>query len=230
MPLRTALLFQDDNFVGREYLRALQAAGMTPDLIASVGRMSESSIARERDRTDGRWNPPAPDAGLDIPHYDSLTEDALWDSLRAAEIDIAIQGGIGILKPAMLETPRIGFMNVHPGRLPAYKGNTCLEWALYNGDDIYATAHIIDAGIDTGPIICEGRYEIREDWDYFDLRANLYAHCAGVMIEALTILEGASQDPSKVLTVQDPDAGHYWQPIPEDKFEIARQRLKQGAA
>lgn len=221
MALRTALLFQADNLVGREYLYALQQAGMMPDLVTSVGRMSEASIARERKRTDGRWYPPAPDVALNIQHHESLAEPALWDSLRDAKIDVAIQGGIGILKPEMLEAPKIGFVNVHPGRLPEYKGNTCLEWALYNGDDIYATAHIIDAGIDTGPIICDGLYDPPGEWDYFDLRANLYAHCAGVLIKALQILDDAADDPSQVLTIQDPDAGQYWQPIPDDKFEIA---------
>jgi hypothetical protein len=45
MTLRTALLFQAGNFVGREYLHALEAADMMPDLIASVGRMSVNARA-----------------------------------------------------------------------------------------------------------------------------------------------------------------------------------------
>lgn len=217
MTLRTALLFQAGNFVGREYLHALEAADMMPDLIASVGRMSDTSIARERARTGGRWNPPAPDPALDIPHFDSLKNETLWARLRDARIDIAIQGGIGILTPEMLAVPRVGFVNVHPGRLPAYKGNTCPEWALFNDDDIYATAHIIDAGIDTGPVICEGHFDVPADWDYHDIRANLYRHCARVLLDALVILGGA-EDPRTVLHPQDPNAGHYWQPIPEDKL------------
>ncbi|MBT6536260.1 MAG: hypothetical protein HOK98_08745 [Rhodospirillaceae bacterium] len=226
MPLRTALLFQADNFVGREYLDALNGAGMPPDLIATVGRMSDASVVRERERTGGQWNPPAPENARDISHFDSLKEEALWESLRDAQIDLAIQGGIGILTPEMLEVPRIGFVNVHPGRLPEYKGNTCPEWALYNGDPIFATAHIIDAGIDTGPVVCEGRYEVPADWDYFELRANLYRHCAHVLINALKILNVASDNPHSVLTVQDPDAGHYWTPIPEDKLATVIQKNK----
>jgi methionyl-tRNA formyltransferase len=228
MKLRTALLFQAGNFVGREYLHVLREAGMTPDLIASVGCMSEISIERERIRTDGRWTPPEPEPALAIPHYESLHEDTLWDSLRTADIDVVIQGGIGILKPAMLETPRIGFVNVHPGRLPAYRGNSCPEWALYNGDDIYATAHIIDAGIDTGPVICEGQYDLPAGCDYFDLRANLYRHCGHVLIEALTILDAAGDDIQGALKTQDPDAGHYWDPIPDAELAKVIQSLGQA--
>lgn len=234
MKLRTALLFQAGNYVGREYLGVLRAAGITPDMVATVGRMPEASIARERQRTAGRWNPPPLDALLDAPnavaHYESLADPELWQRIGDAGIDIAIQGGIGILKPDMLAAPRIGFVNVHPGRLPAYKGNTCPEWALFNGDDIYATAHIIDAGIDTGPIICEGRYAVSDDWDYFDLRANLYAHCAHVLVTALEILDAAADDPDRVLTVQDPDAGQYWQPIPDDKLATVISGLPRGEA
>jgi hypothetical protein len=55
--MRTALLFQDGNFVGREYYAQLSARGRKPDLVAAVGRMSPQSVAREIVRTGGLWNP-----------------------------------------------------------------------------------------------------------------------------------------------------------------------------
>jgi methionyl-tRNA formyltransferase len=224
MDISVALLFQDANFVGREYFHRLVNAGVPLSFVAAVGRMSEASIAIERTRTDDRWNPPAiPEASIDS-RFDSLGDAALWQALAERRIDVVVQGGIGILKPDMLAVPRIGFVNVHPGRLPAYRGSSCPEWALYNGDAIYATAHLIDAGIDTGPVICEARYEIDSDWDYHDMRANLYAHCAGVLIDALARLDASADYPCRILKPQDPEKGHYWSQIPADKLAAITKR------
>ncbi|MBT5414118.1 MAG: hypothetical protein HOK81_05915, partial [Rhodospirillaceae bacterium] len=142
MILKTALLFQGGNFVGREYDRALREAGRRPDLTIAVGRMAEASAAREVARTGGRWNPPAIPADETVREFDSLADPGLWSLIHAREIDVAIQGGLGILKPDMLAAPRIGFVNVHPGALPAYRGNSCPEWALREGAPITATAHL----------------------------------------------------------------------------------------
>lgn len=208
--LKIALLFQDGNFVGREYFQALEAAQVPLAFVAAVGRMAGESIAIERERTGGLWNPPSiPEERMNARFVD-LTDPGLWSALRRHGIDVAIQGGLGILKPDMLAVPKLGFVNVHPGRLPAYRGRNCPEWAILEGDDVYATAHMIDAGIDTGPVICEGRYELRSGWTYADFRAGLYAHCATVLIDALKKLEGATPETlSRHVTVQDETLARY---------------------
>ena len=225
MSLRTALLFQADNFVGREYLHRLRMANRLPTLVASVGRMSQTSLAREITRTGGRWTPPQPSASVPIEHYTSLKDEKLWEAIRANSIDIVIQGGIGILKSEMLNVPNIGFLNVHPGRLPAYRGNNCPEWAIYNREEVYATAHLIDAKIDTGPTICEDLYKIKATWDYCDFRANLYNFCSNVLLRALTILQNSAQNPGAVLTPQDEANAHYWPPMPEEKLAVVKNIL-----
>ncbi|MBL8700139.1 MAG: hypothetical protein JNK67_17305 [Alphaproteobacteria bacterium] len=183
--MRTALCFQDGNFVGREYFARLAEAGRRPDRVAAVGRMKPESVARELERTGGLWNPPALPAGAIDRRFESSADPALASWLRDEAIDVAIQGGVGILRDAVLAAPRIGWLNVHPGALPAYRGNACPEWAVLEGEDVVATAHLIDAGIDTGPVVCAARYTIEPGWSYAAFRANLYAHCARVLIAAL---------------------------------------------
>lgn len=231
MRKRIALLFQDGNHVGREYYHALTDAGIDTDLVIAVGRASRHALAIERERTAGRWNPAPLPEHADVRRFPDLDDAALWQQLRGAGIDIAIQGGIGILKPEMLAVPALGFVNVHPGRLPDYRGCTCPEWALYNGDDVHATAHLIDEGIDTGPVICAARYEIEPEWDYHDFRANLYRHCGKVLLRALRILDGVDPDSlGSLLTPQGIEAGRYWDPIPADKLARAIARLGHRAA
>lgn len=221
MALRTALLLQDRNFVGREYLAALEAAGRRPDLVIAAGRMSEASIARERERTGGLWQPPEPPAGMVVHRFERLDDPALDALLRGASVDVAIQGGVGILKAPLLEAPAIGFLNVHPGRLPQYRGNSCPEWAVRYGEPVVATAHLIDAGIDTGPVICSAPYTPPEG-GYAAFRAGLYRHCAAVLLAALERLE---RDGAAAARPQDEAGARYWPPIPEEDLAVVRERL-----
>lgn len=191
--MRTALLFQDGNFIGREYFARLVEAGRAPELVATVGRMKPESIAREVERTGGHWNPAAIPAGVVRRHFESTADPALAALLRDEAIAVAIQGGVGILRDALLDAPSLGWLNVHPGALPSYRGNACPEWAILNGDDVVATAHLIDQGIDTGPIVFAERFRIERDWDYYRFRAHLYRHCAETLIRALALLESAGR-------------------------------------
>lgn len=217
--MRAALLFQHGNFVGREYLAALVAAGRTPDLVVSVGAMTSQSVAREVERTGGLWNPPAIPPHIPVHVFTGLNDPTLWSLLRQHDIDVAIQGGVGILKADMIAVPKIGFLNVHPGRLPQYRGNACPEWALLNGDEVCATAHMIDAGIDTGPVVTAMRYEIDPNWSYAAFRAHLYAHCARVLCSALDILDAAGRSGiATVLHRQDESFARYW-PALDDEAE-----------
>ena len=224
--LRTALLFAEDNFVGPEYYRVLREADRRPDLLATVGHMTPSSITREIERTGGRWNPPPIPKDERVPRFTDSSDTVLLDLIHDSAIDIVIQGGIGILKNDILATPRIGFVNVHPGRLPEYRGNSCPEWALYNGDPVYATAHFIDEGTDTGPVICCSRYEFRPDWNYHSFRAHLYGHCAEVLLQAIELIERAGPEHARGIAIPQPQAGaRYHPPIPADKLESLQLRL-----
>lgn len=186
--MRTALCFQDGNFVGREYYARLVEAGRAPDLVVAVGRMKPESIAFERERTGGLWNPPLIPESTATHRFASLADPDFARLLRAERIDVAIQGGIGILRGDILNAPRIGWINVHPGALPIYRGSSCPEWAIHDGAEVVATAHLIDAGLDTGPVICTAPYPIEPSWDYAAFRAHLYRHCAVVLLRALELL------------------------------------------
>lgn len=229
--LKVALLFQDGNFVGREYLHCLDQAGRSPDLICAVGRMKDDSIAREVARTGGGWTPPPVSDHRLHGRFSGTTDPALWALLRDHTIDVAIQGGIGILKPDMIAVPRLGFVNVHPGKLPEYRGNSCPEWALWENQDIWATAHMIDEGIDTGPVICAEAMTLESLWDYCAIRANIYPHCAKVLIKALAILDNAPRmgGIDRVISPQIEQGARYLPPMPEDTLSTLKARFNRRA-
>ena len=225
--MRIALAFQDGNFVGREYFTRLAAAGLAPNLVVAVGRMKPESIAIERERTGGQWNPPEiPDSAV-THRFAKTSAPEFAASLREARIDVAIQGGIGILRGDVLDAPRIGWLNVHPGKLPEYRGNSCPEWAVLKGDPVIATAHLIDAGIDTGPVICAAPYDFAHARSYAEFRAKLYAQCAAVLVRALAML--ATHD-KRAATPQASTGARYHQPVPPALLEQLRARFPLNAA
>lgn len=65
-----------------------------------------------------------------------------------------------ILKEPILSMPKNGCINFHPAPLPEYKGLGGCSFAILNEEKTWgATAHYINAGIDTGDIIMVDRFE-----------------------------------------------------------------------
>jgi Formyl transferase len=87
----------------------------------------------------------------EVPTLDSSEGRALVASLRP---DLAVHAGAGILRAPVLEIPRLGTLNAHMGVLPYYRGMNVAEWARFNGDPVGCSVHVVDAGIDMGPIVC----------------------------------------------------------------------------
>lgn len=63
----------------------------------------------------------------------------------------------------------LGAVNLHPSLLPRYRGRAPINWAILHGErTLGLTAHIVDAGTDTGPILGQRRYTLAEHEDVGD--------------------------------------------------------------
>ncbi len=87
----------------------------------------------------------------EVATLDSPAGRAVVENLRP---DLAVHAGAGILRAPLLAIPRLGTINAHMGVLPYYRGMNVTEWARFNGDPVGCSVHLVDAGIDTGPILC----------------------------------------------------------------------------
>ncbi len=76
--------------------------------------------------------------------------------------DIIVVAAFGQLLPqAMLDIPPCGTVNLHPSLLPKYRGAAPIQWTLINGEtETGVTVMLVDAGEDTGDIICQERIDI----------------------------------------------------------------------
>ena len=82
--------------------------------------------------------------------------------LRELQPDAIVVAAFGqILPKSVLELPPYGCLNVHPSRLPKYRGAAPIQWALINGEtETGVTVMLLDEGEDTGDIILQNSLPI----------------------------------------------------------------------
>jgi len=128
------------------------------------------------------------------------------------------------LKPDIFDSVVHGCLNVHPGLLPFYRGCSAVEWALYNDDKIGNTAHFMSEGYDEGNIILSEWYEFPKDADYQSIRTRVYRDGVVMAGRALRLIIDNKMKSSDGIP-QDPKNAEYWNPIPDEKFEIVLQKV-----
>ena len=77
---------------------------------------------------------------------------------------VVLAGYMHILTPAFLERFPDAVVNVHPSLLPAFPGAHAVEEQLAAGvSESGVTVHLVDTGVDTGPILAQERVSVRSD-------------------------------------------------------------------
>ncbi|MBF2098527.1 MAG: methionyl-tRNA formyltransferase [Gloeomargaritaceae cyanobacterium C42_A2020_066] len=91
-----------------------------------------------------------------------------------------------LLPPAVLAMPRLGCFNGHASLLPAYRGAAPIQWCLYHGEtETGVTTMLMEAGLDTGPILLMGRQSIALEMTAPELADTLAHLTAGLLRETL---------------------------------------------
>ncbi|GAB3311343.1 phosphoribosylglycinamide formyltransferase [Geodermatophilus aquaeductus] len=79
----------------------------------------------------------------------------LADAIAAHRPDLVVSAGfMKIVGPAVLARYEGRLVNTHPALLPAFPGAHAVRDALAAGVDVTgSTVHLVDAGVDTGPVL-----------------------------------------------------------------------------
>lgn len=109
----------------------------------------------------------------------------LLDSF-SPDLIITIRYGFILRSPTIARPPH-GVINLHSGILPQYRGILSTLYAMTNGEaDIGCTLHwIVDAGIDTGPIIAIARRPVESGQSLLWHILSLYPLGVPLIIEAV---------------------------------------------
>jgi methionyl-tRNA formyltransferase len=136
-------------------------------------------------------------------------------SLRADAFIVVAYGQI--LSQRILEMPRLGCINGHGSRLPAYRGAAPIQWCLVNGDsETGMTTMQMDAGMDTGPMLLKSQLFIGLLENFDDVAPKLADQSAELLVETLKGLEADTITPEP----QDDSQATYAPLIQKTDYEL----------
>jgi methionyl-tRNA formyltransferase len=111
--------------------------------------------------------------------------------VEALDLDVAIVVAFGQIFPVrLLAAPRLGCVNLHASRLPAYRGAAPIQAAIAAGETATGvTTMRMEQGLDTGPILLQEKVPIGLDETAAELSPRLAAVGARLILETLDRLE-----------------------------------------
>jgi methionyl-tRNA formyltransferase len=114
---------------------------------------------------------------------------------------------------SILAIPRLGCLNVHPSLLPANRGPDPLFWTFHEGHhETGVTIHMMDEGLDSGPIVAQEKITVPDGITYPQLEAGCAALGGKLLAHSLWQLYNGTA----TLTPQDETRSSYL-PMPADK-------------
>ena len=114
------------------------------------------------------------------------------EELKKYNADIQVVVAFRMLPEVVWNMPKYGTFNVHAALLPQYRGAAPINWAVINGEkQTGVTTFFLDHDIDTGRIIMQEPFEIKEDYNAEDVYNGLMHLGAGIAIKTIDkIIEG----------------------------------------
>jgi methionyl-tRNA formyltransferase len=130
--------------------------------IAAVYTQPDRPAGRGKKLTASPVKQLACDNGLNIYQPTSLKDADAQQQLASLDADLMIVVAYGLILPqAVLDTPRLGCINVHGSLLPKWRGAAPIQRAIEAGDKETGICIMqMEAGLDTGPVISVARCAI----------------------------------------------------------------------
>ena len=133
--------------------------------------------------------------GLPVLQPVKMKDPEFVEQLRAYQADLQVVVAFRMLPEVVWAMPRFGTFNVHAALLPQYRGAAPINWAVINGEtQTGVTTFFLDHDIDTGRIIMQKPFEIKDFYNVEDVYDGLMVLGAEIAVETIDkILEGEGQ-------------------------------------
>lgn len=148
-----------------------------PDKAAGRGRsLSASPVKRA-----------ALSLGLMVMQPERIRGEEVVTQLRSFTPDAIVVAAFGqILPQSVLDIPRYGCINIHPSLLPGYRGASPVAASILAGDEFTGVSiMLMDAGLDTGPVLLQAQIPVSPDDTTGSLTSKLSQISARLLEEAL---------------------------------------------
>ncbi len=178
----------------------------TPEIAATVlteiitsGKHQVLAVVTQTDKPKGRGmemvysdvKKEALKYGIPVLQPEKASDPAFIQKIRDLQPDIIVVTAYGkILKPALLEIPKYGCINVHASLLPKYRGASPIQWAVINGEkESGVTIMYMAEGLDTGDMILQKELILDEKETAGSLHDRLAAIGGPAVLEAMDMIE-----------------------------------------
>ncbi|NOH56181.1 methionyl-tRNA formyltransferase [Vibrio coralliilyticus] len=156
----------------------------------------------------------------DIPVYqpENFQSDEAKQELADLNADLMVVVAYGLLLPqAVLDTPKLGCINVHGSILPRWRGAAPIQRSIWAGDqETGVTIMQMDIGLDTGDMLKIATLPIEAT----DTSASMYEKLAGLgpqaLVECLADIADGKASPEK----QDDELANYAKKLSKEEARI----------
>ena len=156
----------------------------------------------------------------ELPVYQpkTLRDEDAQQQLAALKADLRVVVAYGLILPqVVLDTPRLGCINVHGSLLPRWRGAAPIQRSIWAGDaETGVTIMQMDLGLDTGDMLHKVTCPIATD----ETSATLYDKLAELgpqgLLATLTQISAGTATPEK----QDDDLANYAEKLSKDEANI----------
>lgn len=220
MRLRIGMLAMPDNISTRIVLRELDRLGRRPDVLfllnpdtrtqwqrlvrklkaagvkATMARVLHALKTRvSSGEAFSETSLPLPDT---IHRVDSFNGVECQRLIRDSGLDLLILSTDSMIRRGTFSLPRFGTLNAHPGWVPKYRGLGSLLRMLEDGVQPAISVHLVDEGVDTGPLLLRRNIDIEGVPGSDAANADLHIKQARMFVEVVSMFERGEAKPIDV--------------------------------
>lgn len=173
-----------------ETLRALVEGGYN---VVAVVTQPDKPVGRHQDTLQpSAVKRYAVGHGLPVLQPEKMKDPAFVEELKSYNADLQVVVAFRMLPEVVWAMPHFGTFNVHAALLPQYRGAAPINWAVINGEkQTGVTTFFLDHDIDTGRIIMQESFEIKDEYNVEDVYNGLMKLGAGIALKTIDkIIEG----------------------------------------
>ena len=183
----------------KKYKKKILFIGMPDMALVCLNKLAAKGInivgvvpPAKEDPTNKLMVETAQNLGYEIIDYNiSLNDKGFLQRIKNLDADLGVVASFNKKLPSeLLQLTKDGFINLHPSKLPDYRGGNPYSHVIINGEEESAiTLHYMDENFDTGDIISQYRFSIDLNETMGTLFYRTNQMCASMLYEALDYYE-----------------------------------------
>ena len=174
------IIITEDSAIADEerekFLKRIEGNHIAETIEIQLGELSKRGITVEH---------------VEVPIHNS---EEVMPHIRDLDLDIIVFGGTRIIRGEILDYPKDGVVNSHPGLLPECRGSASPAWSVYHDIPIGSSTHFCDNGVDTGHLLLRREVPVKRGMKYEDLCYETLVLSGILMKEALMAYEEGRWD------------------------------------